>query len=713
MDHDRSSMKRLFQAQTVAVVGASTDPTKIGSKIVANLAAGGYAGKIYPVNPKGGVCCGVPMVGSLADIQGGLDLVCISVPAKLVAGVVEECGRAGAAHLAVITSGFSEIGNLEEEKRLVAIARNHGMRVIGPNIFGVYSAGARMNASFGPREVAAGGVAIITQSGALGIAIMGKTKTENIGLSAVVSVGNKSDMDEADLLRYLIADDQTKVILMYIEGVKGGDKLVRILPEASRRKPVIVVKSGRSKRGAMAAASHTGSLAGADEVFSAIMRQCGVMRAENIQEALNWCRFLERSAPPQGENAVIITNGGGIGVLASDACEKYGVELWDDVAEMQRIFQNAMPAFGSFKNPIDLTGEAKLEDYDRSLAAAIDHEKIDSLMVLGCETAVLEGVNLARTIDQALEKNAYRKPLVFSFVGGEAIEGATDPLIRDGKPIFNEVYEAVSCLGAACQFMRNRRAEPGDPGIGETLAATFDREAIREVLAGVYADNRRFLLAHEAQRLMTAAGIPMPRSQVARTIGQAVEAAEAIGYPVVMKIVSKDIIHKSDAGGIALDLENRQEVLDAYEAIMHNCRRHKADAVIEGVEVAEMIRPGMETIVGARHDPSFGPIVMFGLGGIYVEVMKDVSFRALPLSRQETVRMVKEIRSYPLLLGVRGEERKDLEALYEAILRIGAVLQAFPEIGDIEINPLVVYDQGKGAKAVDARILLRRTEKGA
>jgi acetate---CoA ligase (ADP-forming) len=713
MPSDNDSLKYLFGPRGVAVIGASANPGKIGSKIMGNIVAGGYRGGLYPINPKPGQIHGVPMIPNLAAADGPIDLACIAIPAKYVISAVEECARNDVKHLAVITSGFSEIGEIELEQQIVEISRRAGMRVLGPNIFGVYSRAADLNATFGPPDVLPGGVAIITQSGALGIAMMGRTKAECIGLSAVLSVGNKSDLDEADLLEYLIEDDSTKAILMYIEGVKNGEKLVKILPEATKKKPIVVLKSGRSKRGAAAAASHTGSLAGADEVFSAIMRQCGVMRAENIEDALAWCKFLATSPEPAGNNTVIITNGGGIGVLATDACEKYRVDLWDDVGEMEKIFREATPEFGSMKNPIDITGGALLADYTTAIDAALDHESVDSVVVLGCETAVLDPVGLTTTINQVLEHNNGRKPLVFSFIGGEGIEGAGAKLKAEGKPMFSEVYSAISCLGAAYEAKRFRELDQGDPGEIQRLAASFDRAAIDKIIAEVRADGRRFLLAHESTALMAAAGVPMPQSLVSRSISQAVLAAEKIGYPVVMKIVSKDVIHKSDAGGIALDLENKQEVLDAYEAIMHNVRAHKPDAVIDGVEVVEQVKPGTETIIGARRDPSFGPIVMMGLGGIYVEVMKDVSFRALPVSHRQAERMVQEIKSFPLLMGVRGEEQKDIESLLDTILRVGAILYTFDEIGDIEVNPLVVYDQGLGAKAVDARILLGQPVKGA
>ncbi len=700
-------VRYLFEPRSIAIVGASSNKAKIGFKIVDNIVSGNYAGKIYPVNPGGGEVLGLKMYKSLAEIEGDVDLVCISIPAKQTFECVKECAAKNAKYLSIVTSGFSEIGNLEEELKIVRFSREHGMRVLGPNIFGIYSSVSSMNATFGPKDFKVGSVAIVTQSGALGIAMMGKAKTENIGLSAIVSVGNKSDIDETDLLDYLVSDVNTKVILMYVEGVKNGEKLVGRLKEATKKKPIVVIKSGRSKRGAVAAASHTGSLAGADEIFDDIMKQCGVIRAESMREALNWCKFLATTKAPKGENTVIITNGGGMGVLAADACEKYNVSLYDDVQTMKNIFSEVVPEFGSVKNPIDITGQATIQDYEYALNAAVNKEEIHSIICLGCETAVFDSEKLPGLVERMTPISQTKKPVIFSFFGGEKIDRCISDLKSTDSPIFFDVYEAVSCLGAMYSNYRNMKDKESAAVVREV---TINKEAIAAVIRNVRKDNRQFLLAYEAAEVMRAADIPMPQGGVAHNLNEAVYLSERIGYPVVMKVVSKDIVHKSDFGGVALDLQNKNEVMDAYEAIMHNCRGRAPNAHIEGVEVAEMVGRGTETIIGARTDKSFGPVVMFGLGGIYVEVMKDVAFRAFPLSSREVMGMISEIRSYPLLLGVRGEGKKDIRKVVEVVLKVGAILENFREITDIEINPLIAYDEGEGVKALDARILLSKPE---
>jgi acetyltransferase len=694
-------MGRLFNPRGVAVVGASANPGKIGYRIVENMVKSGYTGQIYPINPKGGEILGWPVLRSLAEVKGDVDVAVLSIPADHVSSAVADCAAKGVGHLVVVTSGFSEIGNIAEEKEMVAIAHAHGMRVLGPNIFGIYSASSRLDATFGPGGILPGHIAIITQSGALGIAMIGKTAAESLGLSALISVGNKSDIDEADLLTYLAEDPETRVVLLYIEGVKNGERLVRTLRHVTKRKHVVVIKSGRSARGAMAAASHTGSLAGADDVFDDIMRQCGVLRAESVQEAFNWARFLATAPLPPGEDAVIVTNGGGIGVLATDACEKHGVRLYDNQVVLASAFAEVMPEFGSSKNPVDLTGQATGEDYARALDAVFARVDMHAAVALYCETALFDTSQFATLLRSVYRQYERTKPIVFALFGGARMETLIRELRSEGIPVFGDVYEAISVLGALYRSARRLAEEDDD----EPPAHDIDLERIRQVLGRAGAEGRRFLLAHEAAEVALAIGLRMPRAILSRDLDEAVCAAETIGYPVVMKIVSKDIVHKSDAGGVALDLEDRDEVVDAYQAVMRSCLRYKPDAVIEGVEVVEMVRPGVETIVGARQDPSFGPVAMFGLGGIYVEVMKDVSFRAAPISARVAREMIGSIRSYPLLLGVRGERRKDIAAAADVVMRLGQLIAECREITDIEVNPLMVYDYGEGVKAVDVRIL--------
>jgi acetyltransferase len=703
------NIKHLFEPKSIAIIGASSNRNKIGYKVVDNIVASGYQGKIYPVNPKGGTILDSKVYTSIESIDDTIDLATICVPAKYVFDSLKSCAKKKTKFVSIITSGFSEIGNLEGEEELVNFARENGMRLLGPNIFGIFSAKAPVNATFGYKHIEPGSVAIVTQSGALGVAMIGKTATEGIGLSAIVSVGNKCDIDEADLIEYFITDDNTRVILLYIEGLKRGDRLTQVLEKATKIKPVIIIKSGRSKRGAMAAASHTGSLAGADNVFTDIIsRQVGALRALSVQEALNWAKFLAiQKSLPVGENTVIVTNGGGIGVLATDACELYGVTLYDNREVLKEIFSPVTPSFGSTKNPVDITGQASNEIYEQALQAALDSPDIHSVIVLGCETAIFSADQLAAVVQRRYLDDKPDKPVVFSFFGGGEFEQGLFALKSKGVPIFSDVYEAASCLGALYKHYHN--IINTDDELSELDDPEIDIKSIQTVIDEVRADNRRFLLVPEALRVMDAAGIPTPKSYVAKDLEEVIYyAEEVVKYPVVMKIVSKDIIHKSDAGGVALDLENREELLDAYEAILASARKFKPDAKIEGVEIVRMINmdEAMETIIGARIDNTFGPTVMFGLGGIYVEVLKDVAFRAVPVKRSDAIEMIQQIRSYPLLLGVRGEEAKDIGGCIDIILRLSKIIQLCKDISDIEINPVLVFEQNQGVLAVDTRILL-------
>jgi len=702
----KSDIKYLFEPRSFGVIGASSNPKKIGFTIINNMVQGGFQGKIFPVNPNGGEILGHQVLKNIEEAPDEVDVVSIVVPAKFVLEAVKSCARKKVKFIQIISSGFSEVGNNKEEEEIVRIAQENGMRVLGPNIFGLYSAKSSLNSTFSGSGINPGGVAILTQSGALGIAMIGKTKVNNIGLSTIVSIGNKCDLDETDLLDYLVPQKETKVILMYIEGVKNGEKLIEALKEATAKKPVIVIKSGRSARGAMAAASHTGSLAGSDEVFEAIMKQCGVIRAETLEEAFNWAKFLASNPFPKGDQAVIVTNGGGVGVMATDASEKYQVELYDDQEILKETFEPVTPSFGSFKNPVDITGGANSEDYTSALTAPAESKEMDATIALYCETATFDSENLSSMIKETYQKHLKaQKPITYAIVGGETVENSIVDLRKENIPVFGDVDQAVSCLGIAYNYQRHYQEK--DFSYDE---ADLDLKLINKVLDKALATKRNFLLADEGAAVMRAAGINIPMSKIATNLKEAVSFAEEIGYPLVMKVVSKDILHKSDAGGVALNLLNQEEVIEAYEAIWQNSKRYKPDASIEGIEICEMVKGGVEFVVGGIRDASFGPVVMAGLGGIYVEVMKDVSFRSVPLNKKEALKMLNEIRSFPLLMGVRGEKPKDIEGLIEVIIKVGTILRKCDRISDIEINPIVVYEKEKGLKALDARILIKDSE---
>ena len=702
--NSKGEIKRLFEPESVAVIGASTTPGKIGYSVVRNLKNGGYEGKVYPINPKADEIWGFKSYSEIGKVEGPVDLTVITVPAALTLASVKEAVAKGTKYITIITSGFGEVGDYETENKIVACANEGGARVLGPNIFGVFSATGKCNTTFSANNILAGNVAILTQSGALGIAMIGKTAAANIGLSVLASIGNKSDLDEADCLEYVIYDDNTKAILMYVEGIKDGIKFMETLKRTTAVKPVVILKAGRSERGAMAAASHTGSLAGSDEIFDAVIKQCGAARAETLEEAFNWCNFAANTPPVKKDNFVIVTNGGGIGVMATDVCEQYNIPLYDDQAKLKEAFTPMTPAFGSVKNPIDITGGATSKDYSLALEASALTKEIDGVMALYCETATFDTENLTPMARETYKKHVeHGKPIVYALVGGEAVSDSIRALQKDRIPAFSDVMHAVSSLGVAYNYQRylariNNSAE----------WAKIDTKTINSIIDTALAEGRSFLLANEGASVMKAAGVSIPESLVAPTPEKAVEFAEKMGYPVVMKVVSRDILHKSDAGGVILGIKGKDEVNKAYDTIMKNCKKHSPSAVIDGIEVTQMVSLGTEFIIGGRRDPAFGPVVMFGLGGVYVEVIKDVVFRALPINRQEAENMLVSIKSAKFLSGVRGQAPRDRNSIIDTIIKVATILNECPKITDIEINPIVVYEEGKGLKAVDSRIMITK-----
>ena len=700
----KGEIKRLFEPESVAVIGASATPGKIGYSVVRNLKNGGYGGKVYPINPKGDEILGFQSYTEIGKVDGPVDLTVITVPAKLTLDSVKEAVAKGTKYITIITSGFGEVGDYETEHKIVAAAKEGGARVLGPNIFGVFSAAGKCNSTFSAGNILPGNVAILTQSGALGIAMIGKTAAANIGLSVMASIGNKSDLDEADCLEYVMHDNNTKSILMYVEGIKDGIRFMETLKRATTFKPVVVLKAGRSQRGAMAAASHTGSLAGSDDIFDAVIKQCGAARAETLEEAFNWCNFAANTPAPKKDNFVIVTNGGGIGVMATDACEQYNISLYDDQDMLSKAFTPMTPAFGSVKNPIDITGGATSKDYNLALEASAMTKEIDGVMALYCETATFDTENLTPMVRETYKKHMeLGKPIVYALVGGEAVSDSIRTLQKDRIPAYSDVMHAVSALGTSYKY--HRYLSKVDNSVEW---AKIDTKVINSIIDAALKEGRSFLLANEGTAVMKASGVSIPESIVASAPEKAVEVAEKMGYPVVMKIVSRDILHKSDAGGVVLGIKSKEEVTKAYDTIMTNCKKHNPKAVIDGIEVTQMVSLGTEFIIGGRRDPAFGPVVMFGLGGVYVEVIKDVVFRALPINRKEATEMITSIKSAAFLSGVRGQAARDTDSIIDAIIKVATILNECPKITDIEINPIVVYEKGKGLKAVDSRIMIQK-----
>jgi len=688
-NNHKKDLNAVFKPRGIAIVGASSTPGKVGYQILKNIIDCGYEGGIFPVNPKDEEVLGKKACKTVEEIEGDVDVAIIAVPAPLVIQTLEGCARKGIKAVAVITSGFGEVGNIEEEERLKKIADKNNIALLGPNMFGYVYTPSKLNASFGPADISQGRIAFISQSGALAISLMGWTAMEKIGLASLVNLGNKADIDEKDLIEYFNNDDNVNAILIYMEGIREGRKFL----ETEIKKPVVVLKVGSSKRGAKAAASHTGSLSGSDKIYEGVFKQLGFLRANSFTQAFDWVRAFELPLP-KGEETVIITNGGGIGVATTDECESVGITLLDDAKWLEEKFRKTMPNFGSTKNPVDITGGSGIKGYEESIKIAFQEDKIKSVIILYCETAVTNPIDIAKVIVEEYKTANRSKPAVVAMVGGARTQEALHYLNDNHIPAFGEVNEAVSALKALYNWKEIAARKKDVPKIEPAPQEVID---IIEKIKGV---GRTILMEHEARKVLELCGVPTPPWHFAKTIEEAIEQAKAKNiYPLAMKIASPEIIHKSDVGGVALNIQNEEQLRDKFEKMMNNVSAAVPDANIVGVNLIKMMK-GIECIVGMSNDPQFGPVVMFGLGGVFVEAFKDVSFRIVPFGKMEAGRLIKDIRSSKILDGFRG-----LEAHKPSIVQtLYSVQKLAPLVKEIDINPLVTNKEG--SFAVDARIIL-------
>ena len=702
MDHEL--LNQLLKPKTIAVVGASSVPGKIGYTVVDNLLKSGYSGEVYPINPTATEILGLKVYPNIKDVPAYVEAAVITVPAKAVPQVIEDCGQKKVKGLIVITSGFAESGRRDLEDQIVEIAHRYGMALLGPNIVGTLSNSDKLNASFAPFLPLNGKASLVTQSGALLIAIDAATYTRNVGFDKLVSIGNMADVNIADLVTWLDDDPNTTCISLYIEGLRDGRQFIEACQHA--HKPIIALKAGVSAHGAAAAASHTGSLAGAAKVYGAAFQQAGVIGASDLSNLFDRTLALSLQPPMKGDNLIIITNGGGVGVLATDAAEKFGLPLKFAPEEVQNELKKYMPEFGSAKNPIDLTGQAGNEWYYDAVRYAIAQPWVDGMVVLYCETAITNPTEIAHGIEKALkDAGIHGKPVTVSFVGGEKSVAAMSELIKVGIPAYQAPDMAVNAIVSLREYenLSHMVAESAAP------CAPSNQAAAREVIARVREQQRLTLTEIEAKEIFLAYGLPITRTLLAKSENEAVELAQKIGFPVVMKIVSPDILHKSDAGGVRVNLKDTASVREAYRTILTNARNYKAEAKIHGVAIQEMAPWGTEVILGSVNDPTFGPTMMFGLGGIFVEVLKDVTFRVAPVTRGQALRMLGEIRGAPILSGVRGESPRDREALAEVLCNYShMILDLGDEIAESDANPVLVYEEGRGLKVADARIILKK-----
>jgi acetyl coenzyme A synthetase (ADP forming)-like protein len=701
---DIEILNAIIRPKSVAVVGASSHPGKIGYTVLDNIIKSGFTGEVYPINPSSQEILNLKCYPSILDVGKPIDSAIITVPAQFTLSVIEECGKAGVKGLSIITSGFGEVGNHELEENLVKMAHQYHMRIIGPNIVGILSNTDKFNGSFAPFLPLPGKASLVSQSGALLIAIDAATFSRRIGFDKLISVGNMSDLNFSDLITWLDEDPNTSCITLYIEGFKDGRDVIKA--GSKSKKPIVAIKAGISSHGAAAAASHTGSLAGATKVYKAALQQGGFIQATDLNDLFDRTLVLSLQPPMKGDNLLIITNGGGVGVLATDAAEKYGVPLKFAPQDVQDELKKYMPDFGSAKNPVDLTGMAGNDWYYSTVKYAFAHQWVNGLVVLYCETAMTNPSEIAQSIKKAINDSGIQnKPVTVSFVGGERSEAAMRWLVESGIPAYGAPDLAVNAMSALHEYSLIKESN------AEIPQTTFkgDRKSALEIIKKAREDHRDALTEIEAKQVFSVYGLPVTLSKLAKTEEQAVIFAKEIGYPVVMKVVSPDILHKSDAGAVKVNIKNEGEARNAYKTILANCKAYKADANIHGIVVQEFAPIGTEVIIGSVNDPTFGPTVMFGLGGIFVEVLKDVTFRVSPVTKNQAAQMIEEIRGAPILAGVRGEEPRDKVALVETICRYSQMIEDLSsEVSESDANPVLVYGQGKGVKVVDARIILKK-----
>lgn len=700
-------LRPLFSPQSIAVVGASRSPGSVGNDIMQNLIYGGYTGVVYPINPKAKSILGIRCVPSIPALDEAVDLCVVIVPAPAVEGIVTAAADKGTRNFVVISAGFKEIGGegVDREKRIRALAAARGLNIVGPNCLGIINTDptVRMNAAFGREMPAVGPIGLVSQSGALSAALLDYAAGRGIGFSQFVSFGNKADLNEIDLLKAIAADTNTKVLVMYIEDLSDGGSFVKAaydITHGSNPKPVLAIKTGRTPQGAAAAASHTGSMAGSDEVYDAIMAQAGVIRVENVQDLFDYADIFVDPVRPPGRKTCIVTNAGGPGIMATDACIRYGLTLSKLQDYTLKSLKFQMPATGSLKNPVDVIGDARHDRYRSALDAVIADENVDQVLVLVTPQSMTNVGDIARVIAEAKEYSP--KPLIACLMGlADVVEGVK--ILHDHKvPTYAFPESAMRAMAAKTRFAEWITTPPSS-----FVRFDVDNNAVAALLDSERKAGRTQLVEVQALEVLKHLGFSLVPYALARTADEAVAAAARMEYPVVMKISGPKILHKTDVGGVRLDLRDEAAVRSAYDGMIASVREKMGrDVEIWGVLIQKMLPKGKETIIGMSRDERFGPLIMFGLGGIYTEALKDVSFRLAPIRQNSANVMVKSIRSYKLLEGVRGEPPSDLAAISDALLRLSQLVTDHPQIKELDINPLIVYAQGKGAIAADARIIL-------
>ena len=694
----------LFYPKSIAVIGASREPRKVGYALLSNLISFHYEGDLYPVNPSASEVLGLKAFPKVSGIGSNIDLAVIAVPARFVPETLLDCAAAGVKAAVIVSAGFREAGpeGVRLEQEVNRIGKEHNIRILGPNCLGVINTSNRMNATFSAGMLPEGKIAFFSQSGALGIAILDWAIGNKIGFSKFISLGNKTDLNEIDFMEYFIQDPGTDIILGYIEDVVDGKRFLATAPAATKAKPIILLKSGGTEAGARAASSHTGALAGSEVAFRAAFKQTGVIRAQGIEDLFDTALAFSCGKLPKSDRLLIITNAGGPGIIAADTSERLGLKLTQLSKETIESMAKLLPPNASLYNPVDIIGDATSERYSVVLERAVADPNVDGIIVILTPQAMVDVENTAGII--ITESKKTEKPIITSFMGEMRVRASIEKLKADSIPNYSYPETAVQAFKKLSDYNAWKNLEEE-----QIPSYPFDRRMVSDQIAH-FLDSGRYQLGEEdAMPVLSGYGFSFPERALAKSSREAAHLASKVGFPVAMKISSPDILHKTDVGGVCLNIQSRREAEGAFVEITSNVRRLMPEAFLNGVMVYEMVKGGKEVILGVTFDRTFGHMIMFGLGGIYVEVLKDVSFRIVPVSRRDVVAMVSEVKTSALLKGARGERPVDIEAIVDGIMRLSAVVTDFPMIHELDINPFVVLE--KGAVALDARIIFERKEK--
>lgn len=694
------SLEKIFNPHSVAIVGASQTQGKVGYEILTNMISAGYEGKIFPVNHNAESIEGLRCYRDLESIGEVPELVIIVIPAKFVPEIMRQCAKIGVEAVIIITAGFKEIGEegRELEKQVVRIAKQSGIRVVGPNCLGVIDTSNRLNASFGGDLPRKGTIGYLSQSGALLAAILDTANAHGIGFSKLISIGNKADVNELDVVEAFDTDPETKVIAGYLENISDGSEFVSQVEKISQHKPILLIKSGGTSAGAKAASSHTGSLAGAETAYGVVFERAGIIRCNSIKQQFDYAQAFANQPLPGGKRVAVITNAGGLGIMAADAVERQGLTFAKPSDETVEKLAGVLPVAANLMNPFDVLGDALADRYEFALDVVLDDSNVDVVLVLLTPQAMTKSAATAEAIAGVCRKKP-EKPVFACFLGAGKVEEGVKILRENKIPQYDSPESAVSAIKVTTDYVR----WCSRPKRVVKLFAV-NRRKVENVIERHLRQGIREVGETESKEVLEAYGFVTPKGSIATTAEQAVNIAEQIGYPVVMKIWSPDILHKSDVGGVKIGLQKSLEVMDAFDLMMYRIPKKMPEANILGVLVQEMCTGGKEVILGMNRDIRFGPLMMFGMGGTMVEVLQDVSFYLAPLTAEEAKQMLINTRTYRMLKGVRGETAVDIEAIAEGLQRLSQLVTEFPQIQELDINPYVVGPEGTTPIAVDARM---------